>query len=158
MGKSEVVIHMEADSSLKNGLSPKFEVLENATPSKTLPPEEASLESLSEVESPDIRPETVRKEKASDVCFDNPVYENGGPKQNGTVENGPVAKPAGEPEAPEEGIDKRRLYFVRMPSPPEGSSAIPGLEQEHDALKTQVKLLDVNVNLKKVRLHSITLP
>lgn len=88
-----------------------------------------------------------------DVCYDNPVYENGDTQERVCVKGSSSEDP--EPERAEDAPDRRRLYFVRMPKPPETNPAIAAIQQEHEHLKMQMKLLDVNLTVKRVSAQEV---
>lgn len=89
------------------------------------------------------------KEEEFEASVDNPTYENGETGESNVVEK-TKDEEVPEPEKVEDEIDKRRLYFVRMPKPPEQSPAIAAIQQELEHLQTQIKLLDVNMKVQRV--------
>eukprot|EP00884_Botryococcus_braunii_P008523 jgi/Botrbrau1/17672/Bobra.0166s0098.2 len=136
-------IHLEAKSMadmevVEEFKAEKVEVKEEVSPPEDPPVAPAPLENSAPSE----------KEEESEVVFENPTYENGDTEES-TVSQVPKDEGPAEPEKADDGIDRRRLYFVRMPKPPEQSPATAAIQQELDHLNTQIKLLDLNLKVQR---------
>lgn len=123
------------EEPLSKKVEEQVEMLTPAEPAEVVAPTEGSAE-------------VPKDADGEDVCYDNPVYENGGTQECVVVKGSSSEGP--EPERTEDAASKRRLYFVRMPKPPETNPAIAAIQQEHEHLKMQMKLLDVNLTVKRV--------
>jgi hypothetical protein len=120
----------------------KVESLEDECATEDPPVAVASLESSGE------------EKHESGVLYDNPTYENGELQESNTIQESigePSGEPSGEPDKGDDGADRRRLYFIRMPKPPEQKAAPTALSQELEHLNMQIKLLDINLKMQRVR-------
>ncbi|GAB4819972.1 hypothetical protein N2152v2_007018 [Parachlorella kessleri] len=107
----------------------------------------------SQVEQPPQQAEPLKNaqlvlsDSSEDAAAGNGAHENGHKDDPGAQQQEAGATSNGEPA--EEELWRKRLWFVRIPRPPE-LVAVKALEQEQETYRAQYKLLTESFNVKKV--------